>query len=44
MQQGGAAMQPDGAAQRTPSPEPAAAPEAAQRSREALRGRERGER
>jgi membrane protease subunit HflK len=44
MQQGGAAMLPDGAAQRTPSPEPAAAPEAAQRSREALRGRERGER
>ncbi len=44
MQQGGAAMLPDGAAQRAPSPEPAAAPEAAQRSREALRGRERGER
>jgi membrane protease subunit HflK len=44
MQQGGAAMLPEGAAQRTPSPEPAAAPEAAQRSREALRGRERGER
>jgi membrane protease subunit HflK len=44
MQQGGAAMLPDGAAQRAPIPEPAAAPEAAQRSREALRGRERGER
>jgi len=45
MQQGGAAGLNDGAAaQRSPSPEPAAAPESAQRSREALRGRERGER
>jgi membrane protease subunit HflK len=45
MQQAGTLQLPEGAAPRAPGPEPAAAaPEPAQRSREALRGRERGER
>jgi membrane protease subunit HflK len=44
MQQGAAALSEAGASQRAPQAEPALAPEAAPRSRETLRGRERGER